>query len=78
MFEGFAWGGLLQQTTDVENYPGYPDGVMGPEMMQEFRDQAERFGTRFVTDDVDPRRAVARTAASTRSSSATRSTWRSR
>ncbi len=52
VFEGFAWGGLLQQTTDVENYPGYPDGVMGPEMMQKFRDQAERFGTRFVTDDV--------------------------
>jgi thioredoxin reductase (NADPH) len=49
--EGFAWGGLLQQTTDVENYPGYPQGVMGPEMMQEFRDQAERFGSRFITDD---------------------------
>jgi thioredoxin reductase (NADPH) len=49
--EGFAWGGLLQQTTDVENYPGYPEGVMGPEMMQQFRDQAERFGTRFLTDD---------------------------
>jgi thioredoxin reductase (NADPH) len=51
VIEGFAWGGLLQQTTDVENYPGYRDGVMGPEMMQEFRDQAERFGTRFLTDD---------------------------
>src|SRR5215210_3894367 len=51
MIEGFAWGGLLQQTTDVENYPGYRDGVMGPEMMQEFRDQAERFGTGFITDD---------------------------
>src|SRR5688572_9959003 len=51
MVEGFAWGGLLQQTTDVENYPGYPSGVMGPEMMQNFRDQAERFGTRFITDD---------------------------
>jgi thioredoxin reductase (NADPH) len=50
VIEGFAWGGLLQQTTDVENYPGYPKGVMGPEMMQDFRDQAERFGTRFVTD----------------------------
>jgi thioredoxin reductase (NADPH) len=49
--EGFLWGGLLQQTTDVENYPGYPAGVMGPEMMQEFRDQAERFGARFVTED---------------------------
>jgi thioredoxin reductase (NADPH) len=51
VIEGFAWGGLLQQTTDVENYPGYAQGVMGPEMMQEFRDQAERFGTRFITDD---------------------------
>jgi thioredoxin reductase (NADPH) len=51
LIEGFQWGGLLQQTTDVENYPGYPEGVMGPEMMQQFRDQAERFGTRFITDD---------------------------
>src|ERR687895_2058270 len=51
VIEGFTWGGLLQQTTDVENYPGYRDGVLGPEMMQEFRDQAERFGTRFITDD---------------------------
>ena len=52
VFESFAWGGLLQQTTDVENYPGYPQGVTGPEMMQEFRDQAERFGARLVMDDV--------------------------
>jgi thioredoxin reductase (NADPH) len=48
--EGFAWGGLLQQTTDVENFPGYPNGVTGPAMMKELRDQAERFGARLLTD----------------------------
>ena len=52
VIEGFAWGGLLQQTTDVENYPGYPQGVMGPQMMQDLRDQAERFGSRFITENV--------------------------
>ena len=52
VIEGFNWGGQLMITSDVENYPGYADGVMGPAMMQDFRRQAERFGAEFITDDV--------------------------
>ena len=52
LFEGLESGGQLMLTTDVENYPGFDEGIMGPEMMQVFKKQAERFGTKILTETV--------------------------
>ena len=58
MFQGYETGGQLMQTTDVENYPGFEEGILGPDMMEKFEAQARRFGTEMLTEELVAFRSV--------------------